>query len=76
MPSGRSPPPGFGIIARLTGCARYVSVRSSFLSPASHSSTPDASMSSKLTLSMPGAPPLLRASRYAWARMSSRYTLS
>ena len=61
MPSGRSPPPGFGIITRRTGAGRYVFATSSVRSPASHSSTPSASIAAKLTPSTPGAPPLARA---------------
>jgi hypothetical protein len=62
MPSGRSPPPGFGIITRRTGAGRYVFVVSSFLSPASHSSRPDAAIAAKFTPSTPGAPAFARAS--------------
>ena len=36
MPSGRSPPPGFGIITRRTGSGRYVFETSSSRRPASH----------------------------------------
>ena len=56
MPSGRSPPPGFGIITRRTGAGRYVFATRSFLIPASHSSSPAASISAKVTPSTPGAP--------------------
>ena len=44
MPSGRSPPPGFGIVTRRTGSGRYVFETSSSRKPASHASTPDASI--------------------------------
>lgn len=62
MPSGRSPPPGFGIITRRTGAGRYVLATRSFLMPASHSSNPAASIAAKLIPSTPDAPPLVRAS--------------
>jgi hypothetical protein len=62
MPSGRSPPPGFEIITRRTGVGRYVFATRSFLMPASHSSSPAASIAAKLSPSTPGAPPLVRAS--------------
>ena len=39
MPSGRSPPPGFGIVARRTGSGRYVFETRSSRKPASHAST-------------------------------------
>src|SRR5438128_82061 len=58
MPSGRSPPPGFGIITRRTGAGRYVFVISSCLRPASHASSPAAAITAKLSPSTPGAPPL------------------
>jgi len=63
IPSGRSPPPGFGIMTRRTGAGRYVLVRSSSRSATSHSSRPCPSMSSKLCPSTPGAPPAARARR-------------
>ena len=47
MPSGRSPPPGFGIITRRTGAGRYVFSIRSFLMPESHSSSPAASIIAK-----------------------------
>ena len=53
----------------------YVCSRSSSLRLASHSARPAASMSENCTPSTPAAPPLLRTRRYAWSRMSSRYTL-
>ena len=62
MPSGRSPPPGFGIITRRTGSGRYVFETSSSRKPASHASRPDASICSKVIPSTPGAPALARAS--------------
>src|SRR5512143_1168519 len=37
VPSGRSPPPGFGIVTRRTGAGRYVFSISSALRPESHS---------------------------------------
>ena len=40
IPSGRSPPPGFGIFTRRTACGVYVFARRSFLIPFSHSSNP------------------------------------
>jgi hypothetical protein len=58
IPRGRSPPPGFGIITLRTGAGRYVCPISSFLTAASHLSRPRDSMLSKLSLSIPGAPPL------------------
>ena len=53
MPSGRSPPPGFGTIARRTGSGLYVLARRSSLIPDSHPSSPIASISSKLCPSTP-----------------------
>src|SRR6516164_285046 len=44
MPSGRSPPSGFGMDTRRTGSGRYVFETSSSRSPASHLSRPDASI--------------------------------
>ena len=63
MPSDRSPPPGFGIVTRRTACGLYVLPRSSSRSPDNHSSSPDASIISKLCPSTPGAPLLDRANR-------------
>ena len=48
MPSGRSPPPGFGISTRRTGAGRYVFSIKSVPSPESHSSRPAASIIAKL----------------------------
>src|SRR4051812_27616995 len=62
MPSGRSPPPGLGIITRRTAAGRYVFATRSPRRPASHSSSPSASIRSNVTPSTPGAPPLERAS--------------
>jgi hypothetical protein len=62
MPSGRLPPPGFGIITRRTGCGRYVFATRSSRRAASHSSKPDASIVSNVIPSTPGAPALERAS--------------
>ena len=45
MPSGRSPPSGFGIITRRTGSGRYVFETSSSRRPASHASRPCSSIS-------------------------------
>src|SRR5438046_529264 len=56
MPSGRSPPSGFEIITRRTGSGRYVFEISSSRRPASHASTPDASICAKLTPSIPPPP--------------------
>jgi hypothetical protein len=61
MPSGRSPPPGFGIITRRTASGRYVFVRRSSPSRSSQSSSPSASIRSNVTPSAPDAPPLARA---------------
>ncbi len=44
MPSGRSPPFGFGIITRRTGSGRYVFETSSSRKPASHTSRPCSSI--------------------------------
>src|SRR5216684_930811 len=62
IPSGRSPPPGFGMITRRTGCGLYVLLRSSSLRPFIHSPNPRDSMVSKLSPSTPGAPSLALAS--------------
>jgi hypothetical protein len=72
MPSGRSPPPGFGIITRRTGWGWYVLVRSSVSMPSSQLSSPAASIAAQLTPSTPGAPLLARTSSYAWRKMSAR----
>src|SRR3954453_20420730 len=48
IPSGRSPPSGFGIETRRRGSGRSVSSCSPLRTPASHSSTPAASMFSNL----------------------------
>jgi hypothetical protein len=61
MPSGRSPPPGFGIITRRTGWHRYVFARSSSPSRDSQFSNPVVSICSNVTPSTPGAPSLARA---------------
>jgi hypothetical protein len=63
MPSGRSPPPGFGIATRRTGSGGYVFEMSSSRKPANQTSTPDASICLKVTPSTPGAPALARASK-------------
>jgi hypothetical protein len=44
IPSGRSPPPGFGIITRRTARGCYVFARRSFLMPRSHSSNSSAAL--------------------------------
>jgi hypothetical protein len=57
IPSGLSPPLGFGIITRRTGCDLYLLVRSSSLSSANHFSRPhNNSIPSKVCPSTPGAP--------------------
>src|SRR5262245_32093715 len=61
MPSGRSPPSGFGIDTRRTGSARYVFETSSSRRPASHLSKPDDSIRAKVIPSLPGAPAFARA---------------
>src|SRR6516225_8636307 len=48
MPSGRSPPSGFGMDTRRTGSGRYAFETSSSRSPASHLSRPDASIAVKV----------------------------
>ena len=53
--------PGFGIITRRTGIGRYVLATRSSRRPASHFSSPDASMCSNVLPSTPGAPALPRA---------------
>src|SRR3954453_8403705 len=60
--SGLSPPPGFGIITLRTGWGLYVFATRSSRSPASHPSGPAASIVSNVIPSLPGAPPLERAS--------------
>ena len=55
MPSGRSPPPGFGIITRRTGAGRYVFSRRSSRAE-HHSSTTGRFDLAKVTPSTPGAP--------------------
>src|SRR5436190_14508189 len=62
IPSGRSPPFGFGMLTRRIGLGRYVFETSSSRSPANHASRPDRSMSAKVTPSTPGAPAFHRAS--------------
>ena len=80
MPSGRSPPPSFGIITRRTGWHRYAPrvwlrqpvgmlLRNSSPSRVSQSSSPAASIRSNVIPSTPGAPLLARARSYAWRRM-------
>jgi hypothetical protein len=58
MPSGRSPPLGFGIITRRAGSGWYVFVTSSLRRLANHASEPDASICSKVVPSTLGAPAL------------------
>ncbi len=53
--------PGFGIITRRTGAARYVFETSSSRRPVNHVSTPAASICAKVIPSTPGAPALARA---------------
>src|SRR6266480_1761326 len=61
MPSGRSPPSGFGMDTRRTGSGRYVFETSSSRRPVSHLSRPDASICAKVIPSLPGAPAFARA---------------
>ena len=61
IPSGRSPPPGFGIITLRTGCGLYVFACSSFLNSSSQFSKPFVSIPEKLSWSTPGAPALALA---------------
>jgi len=57
MPNGLWFPSGLGIITRRTGIGRYVLPFTSSASPSRNNSTPSAaSMASKLTPSIPGAP--------------------
>jgi hypothetical protein len=76
MPSGRSPPPGLGIITRRTGWGWYVLVRSSASMPPSQFSSPAVSIAAQVMPSTPGAPLLARTRSYAWRKMSARQTLS
>src|SRR6202049_2146893 len=62
MPSGRSPPSGFGMDTRRTGSGRYVFETSYSRRPASHLCRPDASTTAKVIPSVPGAPAFARAS--------------
>jgi hypothetical protein len=61
MPSGLCCPLGLGIYTRLTGSAVYSLLRSVAAISLRNPSTPseDCSMSLKVVLSIPGAPPLL-----------------
>src|SRR3954469_24419082 len=59
IPSGLSPPPGFGIITLRTGWGLYVFATRSSRSPASHPSSPSASIVSNVIPSLAVAPSAL-----------------
>lgn len=69
MPSSRSPPSGFGIVTRRTGCGRYVPARS-WSRMAGHSVRSRAAVWSMSRPSTPAAPLLARTRFHASSRFS------